>query len=205
MSTSERRGTMKAAPIEFAYPLKWPDGVPRVSGPSTSRFDVTPFAAQQQLGWEIERMRGRYVVISTNIPTRQDGKGFYAGAKPVGGDTGVAVYFERDGKQMVFACDKWDRPEDNMRAIQKTIEAIRGIERWGASDMMERALAAFEALPAPKSCWDILGVRKGAAADEIDAAWRKLAAEHHPDRGGSTVRMAEINQARADAKSVIAT
>lgn len=86
-----------------------------------------------------------------------------------------------------------------MRAIQRTIEAIRGIERWGASEMMERAFQAFEALPAPKSCWEVLGLRPGATDEEIQAAYRTKAKGAHPDAGGSQTAMSELNRARDDA------
>ena len=36
-----------------------------------------------------------------------------------------------------------------MQAIAKTIEALRGINRWGTGDMMEAAFKGFSALPAP--------------------------------------------------------
>ncbi|MEO1968897.1 MAG: J domain-containing protein [Sphingomonadaceae bacterium] len=42
----------------------------------------------------------------------------------------------------------------------------------------------------------LLGVRANADAGEIRAAHRKLAAKMHPDRGGSTARIAAINTAR---------
>lgn len=155
---------------------------------------MTPDRARQELEDEISRLGGRYVILSTNIELRRDGKPYAGQKEPI--DSGVAAYFERLGKQMVFACDKWDRVRDNMRAIQKTIEAIRGIERWGASDLLERALTAFEALPAPKNHWDILGVRRGATADEISTAFRAKAMKAHPDAGGSTAEMAELNAAR---------
>jgi hypothetical protein len=48
-----------------------------------------------------------------------------------------------------------------------------------------------------KTPWhEILGVSKVATRTQIKAAARKLAAKHHPDRGGSTDKMAEINAAR---------
>ena len=46
-----------------------------------------------------------------------------------------------------------------------------------------------------KNYYETLGVAKGASADDIKRAYRKLAAEHHPDRGGSAERFKEINEA----------
>ena len=42
----------------------------------------------------------------------------------------------------------------------------------------------------------LLGVRANADAAQIRAAHRKLAATMHPDRGGSTARIAALNAAR---------
>jgi hypothetical protein len=36
----------------------------------------------------------------------------------------------------------------------------------------------------------VLGVTVGASSDEIKAAWRRFASEHHPDRGGDSERFA---------------
>lgn len=178
-----------------AYPLAWPEGWPRTKNPQPARFDVSFEKARQALGWEIERMGGHYPVLSSNVPLRIDGQPRASAAEP--DDPGVAVYFERHGRQMVFACDKWNRVRDNIRAIGKTIEALRGIERWGASDMMERALRAFVALPPPKAWWEILDLPRVASAEEIATRHRVLAARWHPDReNGSAARMAEINAAR---------
>jgi molecular chaperone DnaJ len=43
--------------------------------------------------------------------------------------------------------------------------------------------------------YDTLGVKKGASADEIKKAFRRLARKHHPDAGGSEDRFKEINEA----------
>lgn len=184
-----------------AFPLAWPHGWKRNRHAKRSRFRCTFAKVRDELVAEIKRLGGSYIVLSTNIPLKRDGMPYANRAEP--SDSGVAVYFFRRGKQMVFACDKWDRVQDNMRAIQHTIKALRGAERWGASDMMERAYAAFESLPPPTrataDCWQILGVCAGASPDEITRAYHQKAMRAHPDTGGSEGAMIQLNQARDDA------
>ena len=43
--------------------------------------------------------------------------------------------------------------------------------------------------------YNILGINKGANQDEIKKAYRKLAAKHHPDRGGDTAKFQQIEEA----------
>lgn len=184
-----------------AYPLHWPEGWPRTPKRERSRFDVSHARAQAELLDQLRLMGARYPIISTNVELRRDGLPYTSGpAARSPSDPGVAVYFQRRGKQMTFACDRWDRVGDNIRAISKTIEAMRGIERWGASDMMERAFAAFEALPPPgaavqASCWDILGIEQGADIHAIKAAWRKRMKTAHPDQGGTRDEYEQVQTA----------
>jgi hypothetical protein len=184
-----------------AFPLHWPEGWPRTKTPQRSRFDATMADARDGLFAEIHRMGGSYPVLSSNLELRRDGLPYAVQREP--NDAGVAVYFMRKGKQMVFACDRWDRARDNMRAIAKTIEAMRGIERWGASDMMERAFSAFIALPAggTRSWREVLGILPDVQVtkDVVETFYRQRAKKAHPDTGGSTEAMAELNAARAAA------
>jgi molecular chaperone DnaJ len=46
-----------------------------------------------------------------------------------------------------------------------------------------------------KDYYKILGVERGASQDEIKKAFRKLAHEHHPDKGGNEAKFKEINEA----------
>lgn len=180
-----------------AFPLSWPVGWPRSKRPQTARFDTSFTSARDGLFREIKLLGGTHVVLSSNLTLRRDGIPLAGQRQPA--DKGVAVYFFRRGKQMAFACDRWDKIEDNIRAVAKTIEAVRGIDRWGASEMMERAFTAFEALPPPKSCWDILGIRPGSSEADISAAYRAKARSAHPDAGGSETAMSELNRARDEA------
>ncbi|HRY52790.1 MAG TPA: molecular chaperone DnaJ [Candidatus Portnoybacteria bacterium] len=46
-----------------------------------------------------------------------------------------------------------------------------------------------------KDYYKILGVAKNASSDEIKRAYRKLAQQHHPDKGGNQEKFKEVNEA----------
>jgi len=48
---------------------------------------------------------------------------------------------------------------------------------------------------AKRDYYEILGVGKSASADELKKAYRRLAVEHHPDRGGNEEQFKELNEA----------
>jgi hypothetical protein len=105
---------------------------------------------------------------------------------------------------MCFACDAYVTVRENAWAIAKTIEALRGIERWGASDMMERAFRGFTALPASvptpsEDWWDALECRRDASIDTINSQYRVRTRTAHPDAGGSHDAMSRLNAARESA------
>lgn len=127
------------------YPLLWPEGQPQTVNREKARFDVTFGQARDGLIREIERLGGNSIVITSNVATRRDGLPYANQSTP--DNPGVAVYFWRKGKLICMACDRWNTVKDNLRAIQKSIEAIRGIERWGASAMAEKAVEAYAYLP----------------------------------------------------------
>jgi hypothetical protein len=178
-----------------AYPLHWPIDQPRTVSPKRAAFTGTHGRIQNELIKEIHLLGGRDIIISTNIQLRRDGLP-YASQKPPE-DKGVAVYFELDGKSLVFACDKWLHIHHNMRAIQKTIEAMRGMERWGVSDMLNRAFTGFKAIPESITPpWaQVLDVSATATQKEIIEAYRKKVKETHPDKGGSAEAFNQVQEA----------
>ncbi|MBK1883682.1 J domain-containing protein [Luteolibacter pohnpeiensis] len=194
-----------------SYPLNWPEGWPRHGGDREyGQFKGTQGKVQLELLAEIDKLvlgkeAARYtmadglVIISTNVPLKRNGLPYANQKEPE--DPGVAVYFQRKGKQQCFACDKYDRVWKNMRAIQRTIEALRGIERWGSSDMLDRAFTGFVGLPAPgpRPWWEVLGMNGTESKEAIKERYRELAKRHHPDIGGNPDQFAEINTAYQEA------
>ena len=181
------------------YPLQWPQGWTRTKIQGKSAFKTPMSKAVELLKNEIRLMRGSAVVISTNIPLKTDGT-LRLDREPV--DPGVAVYFTRDGKQVVFACDKYDLARENVYAIAKTIEAMRGIERWGASEMMERAFSGFKALPETagegEDCWKVLMVPPMSDERTVRLSHRDIIRNLHATNSGSA-DFARVNVARDDA------
>jgi DnaJ-class molecular chaperone with C-terminal Zn finger domain len=188
--------------MKEAYPLYWPERRPRARWRPKSNFKGTFAVCRDEVISEIKRLGGKNLIISTNIPLRLDGLPYANTSEPT--DPGVAVYFDYKAKPMCFACDKYRYVRENMRAIAKTIEAIRGIERWGSSDMMEQAFKGFTALPAQGSqAWrDVLEIPPDAkpTEEQIDAAFRSFAHIYHPDKGGSPDEFRRLCLARENAK-----
>lgn len=201
-----------------AYPLQWPQGWPRTPSHQQQRgsqFKQTRYAsagqnwsgvtgrglvtfakARDQLYEELRKLGAGKVVVSTNH--KPDRYGIPTESKRSVGDEGVAIYFQLKARPMAMACDRFDNAAANMRSLGLAIEAMRQLERHGGGTMMERAFTGFVAIEAPgKSWWDILEVRPDASRDAIEANFRRLARDRHPDAGGSNAAMAELNEARA--------
>jgi hypothetical protein len=166
------------------YPLSWPAGRARTNHRQRSRFRVSTFArVRDELFNELKLLGARRVVFSTNLKLRQDGLPLAGQAQP--SDPGVAVYFRYKDRDVCFACDRWDRIEDNTQAVGHTVSALRGIARWGTGDMVEAAFTGFAALPpgpAKKSWYQVLCVGGHESTEAVTEAYRELSKKYHPDR-----------------------
>lgn len=181
-----------------AFPLQWPSGFERSRYKKYSQFKCTTAQARDGVLYEVSRLGGKNVIISSNVPVKRDGN-LYSNMKPVDGDNGVAVYFTWKNDQYVLACDTYYGLHENLRAIEKSIEAIRGLERWGASDILSRAFTGFKALnmPSAKKWHDVLGVSLNANEAQIKKAYRELCKLYHPDieETGNADKFLEISTA----------
>ncbi len=185
-----------------AYPLSWPTGWPRTEKPQRSRFggyyDKPSVAkATRKLQEEMRMLGGTDLIISTNLILRQDGLPRSSQKTPE--DRGAAVYFKWHNEPMVIACDSYNQIGCNLWAMAKTIEAMRGIDRWGCSELLNRAFTGFKALPSGgtsgRSWWEVLEIYSDASEEEIKSAYRQKLKETHPDLGGDPAIFQEVETA----------
>lgn len=187
------------------FPLYWPEGQPRTKHRTSASFKVELVQARDELMHSLKLLGAKNVILSSNIPIRTDGLPRAGLPEPT--DPGVAAYFDRRVgsdynaplRPFVIACDAYSKVRWNVRAVGGTVEALRAIQRYGATSMLEQAFTGFAALPpahvAPKAWWEVLELDPDASPDAVRQRVRELAAVHHPDRGGDPKRMVEINQA----------
>lgn len=194
------------------YPLQWPSRLARMKPAERKhsqfggrdRANLSPHHTAVELLDELARLGASSWVITSCLPSRGPGGIPYADASR-GDDPGVAVWFDYHGVERVLACDRWLTPAENLRAIAKSIEAMRGLDRWGVADVLEGVFAGFAAaLPAGPHVgrpWrEVFGVDGLQLEAEdllavVKARHRKLIADAHPDAGGEVALAAEINAA----------
>lgn len=183
-----------------AYPLHWPLGWPKTQNRQQARFKTTLEGALRNLKREIELMSGEKLVLSSNYTL--------GAVNPK--EPGVVAYFtwveekypQRKETEIAIPCDRWNRIEDNVQAIALTVEAMRGMERWGAKHMIKAMFTGFKALPNGEDWRRVLGVSEGCTAAVIKAAYNDLAKKHHPDKGGNHDDFVRIQRAYETAEQL---
>lgn len=182
-----------------SYPLHWPMGWPRTANylRKSPAFKVNMTEALNDLYDELDRLKATNVVVSSSLQVRLDGRPL-SNQRNIE-DPGVAVYFTLNGTQQCIPCDKWNTVLGNVRAIGLTVQALRGLDRWGAKEMVDAAFSGFKALPESSSAqqwWDILGlVQPVKDMQIIKQAYRMMCHLHHPDKGGDIAMFNKINKA----------
>lgn len=212
------------------YPLQWPSNTPRTKPADRRRSNfhtrvkrdglhpmhrpLTVYEVAKDLLAELGRLKASSAVITSLLPTRHDGLPYSDGRSE---DPGVAVWCVYNGRERAFACDQWTTHAENLRAIALSIEALRGLTRWGMADVAERAFAGFAALPPGgpdviaepvKRPWrEVFEIRhvlsemlKEDLLAIVKARHRKAIAEAHPDAGGDAERAVELNTALDEAE-----
>jgi len=175
-------------------------------GPYTpTRFSVKWPGVLDLLEREYEQLDGSDLVIEVDVEEREirnDGM-LRSGARPA--SPAVVVAFESAARgPLLFACDTFenryhsgmDSWRHNVHAIAKTLEALRSVDRYGATKSGEqyagyRQIASAATSLSAAQARDVLAAAAGAAGllkhtDHDDAELVRLARRGaHPDAGGS--------------------
>jgi len=190
--------------FQKAYPLHWPAGWPRTRPEDRKRgtFQKAMAKALDDLCDELDRWGAEDYVVSSDLRPRLDGRPY--ANQPKVDDPGVAIYFRLGEREVSMACDTFEKIEHNVRAIGLSVESLRALERYGASQILERAFRGFTALPEPGDAWGTLGLDRRAitampkdlADGAIRDAFRARALQMHPDAGGTDEGFEELVRAR---------
>lgn len=199
---------------------------PRTRAPQRSRFDASWEKTWTLLMREASSLGARRVLILLDADAthfRLDGR-LRAEAK-LRSQAVVVVVDGRHGP-IRLPCDRYDRWQDNIRAIALSLEALRSVDRYGVTRSSEQ-YRGWTALPpgsAPEAAdpWRtveeaavflmrIVDPRDATYEDGIDGAarslledpealsylWREVVRRTHPDQGGDAKVMVRANRAKA--------
>lgn len=188
--------------VRFENPLQWLPQQPKSKLRTRARFgNHSSSKAGDYLSLELERLGAKHCIISSNLQERARGGGFYANQRVE--EPGVVVYFDLKGIGKAMACDKWDKPEHNLWALYLSVQAIRGLERWGGSEFLDGLFSGFKALPSPE---DVAPVNIPQFFNDINnfehlkSRYKHLVKELHPDHGGDVSEWNELQRQYSQAK-----
>jgi len=119
-------------------------------------------------------------------------------------DPGVVLWFVRNGQNVCMPCDRFDDWQDNLRAIAKSLEALRAVDRYGVTTAGEQYQG-----------WTRLGQGNGSRFESKEAAAsflsrvlgndlknyardtcrREVEKRTHPDKGGSDAEFKAAQEA----------
>lgn len=178
-----------------------------------SRFDSTWTKTLNLLGREIDMLGGRDVVLEIDVREQDIKLDGMLRANARSASPAVVVAFESKHGPMLYRCDrftsKWsDQGPDwqqNVRAIALTLESLRAVDRYGATETGQQ-YTGFKALPAGRSmpashttteqAREVITSVVGVVDRPWDTRFKVARAEAHPDRnGGDRTLWDQIEQA----------
>jgi hypothetical protein len=179
----------------------WP-GAPTTKR-RTGAFQVTYLRLLEDLSSELRAIGAKSIELALDIP---DGKlsrsarsydGWPKADAPVN-SPGVILRFDRGETPMQFACDTYSYWEHNLRAIGRTLEALRAVSRYGATSRNEQYRGYERQIAAPTT-ESVAEIVRRAARTVVTAAGTGDCATILVDRKafGAAFRQASANVIKA--------
>lgn len=181
-----------------------------------SKFEAAFSTTQNELERELRHLRADEVVVEIDVDEsafRIDGK-LRAGAKRK--SPAIVLSFDSKHGPLRYACDRFTKWEDNLRAIAKGLEALRLVDRYGIAQKGEQ-YRGYQALGSgipmgptvmsPEQAAHILLTQADVVFDDSDIRtmiynpdqrkrrYRDAVAKSHPDSGGSKEAFQELQDA----------
>lgn len=196
---------MKKRKLETAYPLTWPDHVPRHKAHQRGRsaFKTTVAKALDNVNNSLRLLGENSGKPVKNVVISSD----YALGDTNPDDPGVAVYFTWDDVRTCIPVDRYDKLCDNLQAIHHVIDADRTKLRHSGIHLIRAAFRGYAALPPPEEGnarpWHIvLKIPEDAPAALVEKQYKKMRSDYHPDRpNGDAAMFDEITKAYQEYKA----
>jgi hypothetical protein len=189
-------------------------------GQEATRFSAKWGSTLEILERELEALQARDVVLEIDVSEsdlRLDGT-LRANARP--SSSAVALAFESMHGPLIYRCDRFftswsdQGPEwqHNVRAIALTLEALRAVDRYGATELGQqytgfKALPAGRAMPASHMTRDdalqLMAELNGIPVEHLNldmlgTIWKHARRKAHPDRrDGDRTLWDQVEQAGA--------
>lgn len=116
------------------------------------------------------------------------------------GQIEASVVFLLRGARINVRIDAWDSFQTNLRCCYLNIRDMRLAEARGSLASLRESLLGLPAPVRERDPFEVLQLRPGASAEMIEAAYRTLAKQAHPDTGGNEAAFKELQAAYEKAK-----
>lgn len=182
------------------------------TGPATRNRPYCRFRASWSdtlnlLGWEADHLGARLLVLQVDVTLGEIRRDGMLRANARAGHPGVRVSFESRHGPLTYATDRYDRWQDNVRAIALSLGALRAVDRYGVSKSGEQyrgwtAISAGPAMTVEAAVQLLVAFGNGTPREIVtSAAARRLAyhaaiRKHHPDVGGDPDTFRRLTAAR---------
>jgi len=203
--------------VHFKSLKAWPPEQPAtpVGRRKPGLFTADYLARLNLLESEMTAVSAKDAILTAFIPKNQiraDGWPL-SSAKAAG--PGLILSFTSNGQPREFAADHYDDWKDNLYAVAKTLEALRGINRWGGASSGKQyagfsPVLAPDAQPMPASFASsqsaavfLADHAEGWSAGQIlnnslvlKSAYNAASIKLHPDTGGTHEGFVQLQQAK---------